>query len=135
VLSVAVALAVTLAAASGCGGGGSSGGGGTSARPRTNARIQIVEPTANQVTGRDPTLKVNLIGAKVVDRTTGPINPEEGHIHVKVDGNLVSMAFGTTQDLHGLAPGPHTLQAEFVATDHAPFANPVVAAALFTVAL
>lgn len=29
--------------------------------------------------------------------------------------------------------GPHSVQAEFVATDHAPFANRVVAAVLFTV--
>jgi hypothetical protein len=40
---------------------------------------------------------------------------------VSLDGKLVSMAFTTTQDLHGLPPGLHTLQAEFVAIDHLPF--------------
>jgi hypothetical protein len=43
------------------------------------------------------------------------------------------MAYGETQPLHGLRAGAHSLQAEFVATDHQPFANRVVAAVLFNV--
>ena len=43
------------------------------------------------------------------------------------------MADTTTQDLHGMTPGPHTMSAESVATDHAPFKNSVVAAGLFQV--
>jgi hypothetical protein len=120
-------------AVAGCGGGGDGSSGGDAARPRTDARIQIVQPAANQVVGTDPTLELNLIGATVVDRTTGPLTPTEGHIHVTVDGKLVSMAYGTTQPLGPLPPGPHTLEAEFVATDHAPFANRVKAGTLFTV--
>jgi hypothetical protein len=40
-----------------------------------------------------------------------------------VDGSIVSMTYGTEQrvPLGGLEPGPHVLQAEFVAADHAPF--------------
>lgn len=38
------------------------------------------------------------------------------------------MTYGLTQDVNGLAPGPHALRAEFVAADHGPFKNPVVAA-------
>jgi hypothetical protein len=34
-------------------------------------------------------------------------------------------------DLHDVAPGPHTLTAEFVAADHLPFDPPVVAQLTF----
>jgi hypothetical protein len=43
------------------------------------------------------------------------------------------MAYSTTQELKGLTPGPHSVQVEFVAIDHLPFRNRVVAAVLFTV--
>lgn len=42
---------------------------------------------------------------------------------------------GLTEDLHGLGPGPHSVRAEFVAADHAPFKNPVVAAVAFQAGL
>lgn len=113
-----------------CGGGGSSS---APARPTTPARLQIVAPTPNEVTGPNITVKLDLMGAKVVPQTTGPLHPDEGHIHVSLDGKLVSMAYGTEQDLPNLAPGKHSLQAEFVATDHVPFANRVVAGVLFDV--
>jgi hypothetical protein len=128
-----LAAALTLALASGCGGGESSGSSGGAARPTTPARLQILAPTPNEVTGPNITVKLALTDAKVVPQTTGPLRPDEGHIHVSLDGQLVSMAYGTEQDLPNLASGPHALQAEFVATDHAPFAQPVVAAVLFTV--
>ena len=85
--------------------------------------------------GPDFTLSLNLIDAKVVPAnvTSGPLRPDEGHIHVSLDGKLISMTFGTTQDLKGLAAGPHNIQAEFVATDHAPFKNRVLAAVAFLV--
>ena len=128
-------LVAAILILAGCGGGGDSSdsGGGGESRPRTDVRIQIVQPAANQVTGPEPTLEMNLIGGSVVERTTGPLTPTEGHIHVTVDGQLVSMAYGTNQKLGPLAPGQHTVQAEYVATDHAPFANRVVAASIFTV--
>ena len=130
----AVVATVVLLAVAACGGGdGASDDAGGGARPRTDARLAILQPTANQLTGPDVTLQLDLIGAQVVDRTTGPLSPTEGHIHVTVDGKLVSMAYGTSQELEALPPGQHTIQAEFVATDHVPFANRVVAAQLFTV--
>jgi hypothetical protein len=101
-------------------------------RPTTAAKLTILEPTANEVTGTKVTLKLALTGATVVNRTSGALSPTEGHIHVSVDNQLVSMAFGTPQDLN-LTPGNHSVSAEFVATDHAPFANRVVAVVLFTV--
>lgn len=124
--ALAAALLVVLAACS-------SSGSSSAARPSTPARLQITSPTPNQVTGPDLQLQMNLIGAKVVPASTGPLRPDEGHIHVYLDNNLVSMAYGTSQDLHGLTPGSHSVRAEFVATDHAPFKNRVVAAVLFEV--
>jgi hypothetical protein len=50
-----------------------------------------------------------------------------------MDGKLVVMSYGTATRVTGLSPGEHTLQAEFVANDHLPFADRVVAAAIFTV--
>ncbi|HZQ27768.1 MAG TPA: hypothetical protein VFA94_08720 [Acidimicrobiales bacterium] len=102
-------------------------------RPTTDAKLQIVSPTANQVTGPNITVQLNLIGGKVVPQTSGPLRGDEGHIHVSIDGKIVTMAYSTTQDINGLAPGEHSLQAEFVATDHAPFKNRLVAAVLFKV--
>lgn len=126
-LSAVLAAAVLVAVAA-CSSSGSA-----AERPTTPARLQITSPTPNQVTGPDVNLQLNLIGAKVVPATKGPLRPDEGHIHVSLDGKLVSMTYGTTEDLHGLAPGTHSLQAEFVATDHVPFRNRVVAAVLFEV--
>ena len=128
-LPVLLAFAVTL---TGCGGSKAKNSL-TTNRPTTAARLQIVQPTANQVTGPNTDLVMNLIGARVVQPAQGTLRGDEGHIHVSLDNKLVSMTYGTTQDLHGLTPGPHSLRAEFVATDHQPFSNRVIAAVLFTV--
>jgi len=128
-LPAVLAVAVTL---TGCG-GGKSPSTASGSRPATSARLQILEPTPNESTGPDLVLKLNLIGARVVQPSVGKLRPDEGHIHVSLDGTLVSMTYGTSQDLHALKPGPHTIQAEFVATDHIPFKNRVVAAVLFAV--
>jgi Family of unknown function (DUF6130) len=102
-------------------------------RPATAARIQILAPTPNQETGPDVTVQVKLIGAKEVPQVTGPVNPDEGHIHVSLDGAVVAMAYSDTQTLKGLSPGQHSVQVDFVAVDHLPFKNRVTAAVLFTV--
>jgi hypothetical protein len=106
----------------------------SSNRPTTSAKIAIEAPTPNETTPPDLTLKVRLDGGTLVQRTTGKLTPTEGHIHVTLDGTLVSMPFTLTYDLHGLSPGAHNLRVEFVAVDHAPFKNRPVAAVLFNVA-
>ncbi|MDQ1396196.1 MAG: hypothetical protein QOG64_1455 [Acidimicrobiaceae bacterium] len=140
----AVLLAVTMTAA-GCGASGSGSGSATAStsakpaasgdRPATTARLQIVAPTPNQVTGADVTLQMNIIGGEVVPPTqvSGPLRGDQGHIHVSVDGQLVSMNYGTTAPLTNLKPGMHGVQAEYVAIDHEPFRNRVIAAVLFQV--
>jgi hypothetical protein len=42
------------------------------------------------------------------------------------------MSYGTTQELKGLTPGPHSVHVGFVAIDHLPFRSRVVAAVLLT---
>lgn len=102
-------------------------------RPVTAARLAIVSPTPNEVTGPDVPLRLELTGGTIVPQSSSKLSSTEGHVHLYVDGKLVSMTYGLTDDLKGLAPGPHSLRAEFVAVDHAPFKNPVVAAVLIRV--
>jgi hypothetical protein len=84
-----------------------------------------VSPTANQVvTGTSLHVVVGLTGATIVTATSTDIRPDQGHIHLYIDNNLVSMNYGTTQDVPAV-PGTHVLRAEFVASDHFPF-NPRV---------
>jgi hypothetical protein len=100
-------------------------------RPTTPAKLQILSPEPNAVTGPSVDLKLQLENASVVTPgTVSGVNPDEGHIHVSVDGKLVSMTFGLTQQIT-VKPGTHTVQAQFVASDHRPFANSVVAAVSF----
>ena len=132
--AVAAGLIVLLTASlAACGNGSSAVK--TTARPTTAAQLVIVSPTPNQVTGPNVDLQLQLNGATVVPATqvAGRLRGDQGHIHVSVDKQLVSMTYGLTQTLSNLTPGKHSLQAEFVATDHLPFANRVVAAVLFTV--
>ena len=111
------------------------GSGGPPARPATTAKLVIVSPTANEVTGTDVSLQFQVIGGTVLPaaQVRGPLRGDQGHIHVSLDGKLVQMAYTTQAQLTGLAPGPHAVQASWVAVDHLPFSNQVVAAVLFTV--
>ena len=133
-LPAVLAVAVTL---TGCGGSTSTTS--TAAHPSSPTRLQIVQPTPNQVTGRDVTLVVNVIGGTVVPaaqtKVVGNVPTTQGHIHVSLDGTLVNMAYSTTQvlDPNRLTPGQHTVTAEFVAIDHAPFKNRPTAAVIWTV--
>lgn len=113
-------LGVTALFLAGCGG---SGSGASAARPTTKATMQIVAPTPNAVTGPDFTVKVDVEGGRVVRQTTGKLTADEGHIHLTLDGKGYVMSYGDQQDFRNVTPGQHSLQAEFVAKDHAPFTN------------
>jgi hypothetical protein len=117
-------------AVAGCGASSSAT---TTSRPHTNAHLEILSPTPNQVTGPNVLIRFAVTGANVSPPDKNRIVPNEGHIHVSLDGRLVVMAYGTTTEVTGLSPGEHTLQAEFVANDHLPFANRVITALIFMV--
>ena len=102
-------------------------------RPVTSARIQILEPTPNQETGPDVTVKVDLTGAKEVQPAQGDVKPDEGHIHIVLDGQVVAMAYGTQQDLHGLKPGIALPPSRVRGHRPPPVPEPVTAAVIFTV--
>jgi hypothetical protein len=105
-------------------------------RPGSSATIAFTTPVPDQVTKGD-TLDVvmALQGGTIVDATSTTLTPDTGHIHLSLDGTLVSMTYGPVQEVSiaGLAPGPHTLEAEFVAVDHAPFDPRVTATVTFEV--
>jgi len=134
--SAAIALAL---AATACGSGGPTGGGPSvsataSSRPRSTAKLSIVAPTnGSTVTGPTIDLRISLKDARIVKRTSTDLTPDEGHVHVLLDGKLISMTYGLEQQIPDLSPGPHRIEVEFVAMDHAPFDPRVTAVTSFQV--
>ena len=92
-------------------------------RPRSTATLAIVEPLPGAtISGASIQIRLTLSGARLVMQTSTRLVPDEGHIHVKLDGQLVSMTAGLDQQVP-VTTGPHVIEAEFVANDHLPF-NP-----------
>jgi len=92
-------------------------------RPSTTATISIVSPHSGAVLhGRPAVVAVRIVidGGKIVPLTSSHLVPNEGHVHLYLDGALVSMIAGTSTTIRA-PPGQHTLEAEFVAVDHGPF--------------
>ena len=92
-------------------------------RPSSDARLQIVSPHTGEEIRGDPasiTVQLRLEGGKIVPLNSFHLVPDEGHVHVYLDGALVSMTTGLNAHIIA-SPGRHVLRAEFVAVDHAPF--------------
>jgi hypothetical protein len=106
-----------------------------SARPSSPAKITISEPKPGQaVSGKTFTVKIELNGGTIVKKTTTNITPTtEGHVHLSVDGKILTMTYGPTQRLDTPKRGRHLLQVEFVAKDHGPFNPRVLASVPFEV--
>jgi hypothetical protein len=83
------------------------------------------------VSGTTLHVQLKLVGAEIVPQTSTSLSPDKGHIHLSLDGRVISMSYGVEQDV-AVAPGVHLLQAEFVATDHFPFNPRVITAVTFT---
>ena len=104
-------------------------------RPTTNAQLHILSPLAGQVFRGDPAdvpVRLQLIGARIVTFTSTRLVSNEGHIHLYLDGSLVSMTSGLEAHVTA-SPGQHELRAEFVAVDHGPFQPRVQAEVTFSV--
>jgi hypothetical protein len=86
------------------------------------------------IEGGEVTVRLRVEGATVTQETTTRLAPDEGHIHLTLDGRLVTLLGGLEERLTGLAPGQHVIQAEFVAADHGPFSPRVIQVVTFTVA-
>ena len=130
---IAWLMPVLLIALPACGDDKKSSAPKVTERPATPARIRIVAPTPNQETGPNVTVEVELIGAREVPQQSGEVKPDEGHIHIMLDGAVVAMTYGDSQTFSNLTPGQHSVQVDFVAVDHVPFRNRVTAGVLFTV--
>ena len=132
ILTLGLALALTA-----CSGGSSptaTVAATASQRPSSTAKVTIVSPTNGEVVkGPDVVVKVDLTGAKIVQATSTDLQPDEGHIHVSLDGQLVTMTSGTETTIPDVAPGHHVVQVDFVANDHGPFFPNVVAVTSFEV--
>jgi hypothetical protein len=138
---VRAALVISALAIGGaaCGGGSEPSEGTASApagpRPSSTATVEIVSPTQNQVVHGDTAkLEVKLTGGEIVQQTSTDLQPDQGHLHVFLDDQLVSMTSSTESLLSDLTPGQHLVKVEFVANDHAPFDPRVIAAISFEVA-
>jgi Family of unknown function (DUF6130) len=96
----------------------------TGPRIASTATITIDAPTEGEIADeREMAVELTLDGGTVIEEARSTITPDEGHIHLTVDGAIVSMTYGTLQmvDVRSLDPGRHELVAEFVAADHLPF--------------
>ncbi len=138
-LGMALLLAVGLTA---CGNGGEAERSPPRAeegRPSSTAELEIVEPEAGAVVdGESVPLEIELRGGRIVEEVSTDIRPDEGHVHVALDGETLTLLGGLKEDLVDLAgqplePGEHLLEVEFVAADHGFFIPRVIATSTFTV--
>jgi ABC-type Fe3+-hydroxamate transport system substrate-binding protein len=124
-LLFAAVLAALLSACGGNGGGGSTPTPSAASRPSSPAVVQIVSPTNGEVvTERTVHVVVSLQNATVVQATSTHVVPDQGHVHLYLDNQLIYMAYQLSQDIP-VQPGTYSLKAEFVGSDHFPF-NPRV---------
>ena len=134
---VGSALIAFALLAAGCGSGSSppnTPSSPSSSRPSSAAKLSILSPkNGSVVKGSTVHLELSLEGAHIVKQTSTDLTPDEGHVHVLLDGSLVSMNYHLGEEIPDVAPGPHRVEVEFVATDHAPFDPRVTAAASFQV--
>ena len=104
IIAACVFVALTASACSGDGspqpGSGATGATGATGsspsvsadRPASTAKLAIITPTNGQVVhGTTVQMKVRLKDATIVPATTADIVPDEGHLHVILDDQLISM--------------------------------------------
>lgn len=104
------------------------------ARISSTARVEIEKPKDNSNVPADHVeVKIALTGATLSKLVTTDIKPDVGHMHLKLDGVTISILAGLDEVLNDvvdsatgkpvgtLSKGFHTLQAQFVASDHGRF--------------
>src|SRR5262249_7754385 len=89
-------------------------------RPSSPAKLTCLDRKAGaKESGDDMTVRMDLQNAPLTPVTSTNITSDTGHIHLSMDGSLISMSGDTLQviDLRNVAPGQHSLTADFVAAD------------------
>lgn len=91
----------------------------------SDVAISIKSPVDNAVVPANEKLnvQVELENAELTDETQGT-DPRLGHIHIYVDGSVVSMPTELNANIE-LEPGEHDLMVEYVAADHSRFEPPI----------
>lgn len=132
-LGLTAGLAAIMFAGTGCSPNASAPVPAAQVRPRSTAALAFIAPAPGAViSGTTLHVQITLTGAEIVPQTSNDLRPDKGHIHLSLDGRVVSMAYGVEQDVQ-VTPGPHILLAEFVATDHFPFNPRVISTVTLTV--
>jgi hypothetical protein len=106
----------------------------TVTRPTTSAHLRVLSPLPGAVIRGDPAsvaVRLGLTGGRIVPVTSLHLIENAGHIHLYLDGTLVSMT--GLEGVVTVPPGLHRLRAEFVAVDHGPFHPRIIAAVTFRV--
>ena len=107
----------------------------TSARLSSTGKVTILEPTAGAVVkGTTVRVRIKLDGGRIVEQVSSNLKPDEGHIHLLLDGRVVQLLGSLDDKIDNVAPGAHLLQVEFVAADHGPFSPRVISAVSFEAA-
>lgn len=91
----------------------------------SDASIQIVAPEEGAtVSAEEPvTIEVELTGGSLTVETE-TADPDAGHYHVFVDGDLVAMPVSDLIEVE-LEPGEHEIEVEFTQADHTSYDPPV----------
>ncbi|MEX0753787.1 MAG: hypothetical protein WD206_00620 [Actinomycetota bacterium] len=101
-------------------------------RPTSTAELAVESPSDGDVVDvGDVPLRIALEGAELVDTASTDVRPDQGHVHILLDDELLDMTSGLRGRLPDVGPGQHVLRVEFVASDHAPFDPRVVSDVVF----
>lgn len=95
-------------------------------RPATAARLEVRRPQDGGTLRSPVPVEVAIVGGRLAPAGALANRPDEGHLHISVDGQLVSMIGQQDQAIH-VPLGRHRITVEFVANDHAVFCPPVSA--------
>lgn len=111
----------------------------TAERPSSPAELTIVEPEPGGVYPPDDLpVRLELENAEIVEEVSTDLRGDQGHIHLVLDGETVSLLGGLDENLAELVeseiePGMHILEAEFVAADHGFFLPRIITTVTFQV--
>lgn len=99
----------------------------------TTGDLTIESPDPGDVfTPESVPVELRLTGAEILEEASQDVQPDTGHVHVKLDGETITLLAGLEFDLvdllaeqrggpQELEPGAHLLEVEFVAANHEVF--------------